>query len=579
MGCGTIPGVTKRLPQLSRPSTHKILIALALVLLLALAVFLSRDSLHQLIADWTGEEDTEWQLKGLGYLALSMIQPAHETADFAPMRYSDDNPFGVNTFFNQEVEEAKIRRSLELIRAAGFHWIREEFPWEDIEKPGKGQYWETKYNYSTWIKYDRIVNLAQEYGLEVIARLDHPPPWTHAGGRNDFGPPDNYDDYGDFVATVIDRYRGRIRFYQLWNEPNIYPEWGEQDVNAKDYVRLLKVGYTRAKATDPNVVIISAGLAQTDVTDGRAFDDRLFLQQMYDAGVRGYFDILAVQDYGLFSGPGDRRLDEERINFSRPIQLREVMVKNGDANTSIWAMEIGWNAQPADFPEAPFGIVDEKRQARYAPQAYTRAQTEWPWMGGLMYWFFRRVDDHEKNQPMYYFRMFDPDFTPHPVYDAVKNYIPQARLVQIGFHGPEHWAMDWRGSWQTEQNPQAYFGEYKIGKAGDAVSFTFNGTDLDLVVAQNPYGGAVRVQVDDQPARDLELRHTDSGAGGRISLARDLNGNHRVSLTVTRPPVAINGFIVQRGNAWWLWRVAGVGLLASCVVGWFVLKRWRVNPR
>jgi hypothetical protein len=38
----------------------------------------------------------------------------------------------------------------------------------------------------------------------------------------------------------------------------------------------------------------------------------------------------------LFSGPGDRRLNEEdRINFSRPIQLREIMVKNGDANKPI----------------------------------------------------------------------------------------------------------------------------------------------------------------------------------------------------------------------------------------------------
>ena len=180
-------------------------------------------------------------------------------------------PLGVNTFFDQEVEEAKVRKSLQLIKDAGFQWIRQEFPWEDIEKPAKGQYWETKFNYSTWIKYDRIVNLAQEYGLQIVARLDHPPAWTRADGRarGDFAPPDNYDDYGDFVATVVDRYRGRIRFYQLWNEPNIYPEWGEQDPNAKDYSRLLKIGYTRAKATDPNAVIVSAGLAQTVETEGR----------------------------------------------------------------------------------------------------------------------------------------------------------------------------------------------------------------------------------------------------------------------------------------------------------------------
>lgn len=570
MGCGTIAAV------------KRFLLALGIVCLLAFAalVVLSPTSLHQILSDWTGEEDLDWQIKGLGYLALAMVQPSHHTDDFAPMRYTDLNPYGVNTFLEQEVEEAKVRRSLQMIRDAGFHWIRQEFPWEDIEKPGKGQYWETKYNYSTWIKYDRIVNLAHEYGLEIVARLDHPPAWTRADGRarGDFAPPDNFDDYGDFVATVVERYRGKIRFYQVWNEPNIYPEWGEQDVNAADYVRLLKVGYTRAKAVDPSVGIISAGLAQTVEEGGRNLDDRLFLQQMYDAGVRGYFDILAVQDYGLFSGPGDRRLDEERINFSRPIQLREIMVKNGDPNTPIWAMEIGWNALPPDFQDAPFGRVDEKRQANYAAKAYERAQNEWPWMGPMMYWFFRRVDDREKDQPMYYFRMLEPDFTVHPVYETMKAYIPRTRVVPVGFHSIEHWAMDWQGDWEIKQNPQAYFGEYEIGKSGDAVRFTFRGTDLDLVVAQNPYGGALQVQIDSQPTRMIEAWRTDSNAGGRIALARDLDdGEHRVSMTVTRAPLAVNGFIVQRGSAWWMRRVGIVGLLGGLLVGGMMLARRRTS--
>jgi len=578
----------------------RLVILLALGLLLVLATFLARGTLRQTLADWTGEEDLEWQVKGLYYLALSFLQPPYATADFAPMKYADVNPFGINVFLEQEVEDAKIRKSLELIRDAGFHWIRQEFPWEDIEKPGKGRYWDAKYNQSTWDKYDRIVELVREYGLEIVARLDHPPAWTRHDGRarGDFAPPDNYDDYGDFVATVIARYRGKIRYYQVWNEPNIYPEWGEQDVNAADYVRLLKIGYTRAKATDPNVVVISAGLAQTVEPGGRNLNDRLFLQQMYDAGARGYFDILAVQDYGLFSGPGDRRLDEnDRINFSRPIQLREIMVKNGDALTPIWAMEMGWNTQPADFKDTPYGRVDDKRQARYTPQAYARAQTEWPWMGALMYWFFKRADDHEKNQSFYYFRMFDPDFAPRPVYDAVKAYTPTARFVDLGFRSTSHWAMDWRGAWETVRDERAYFGEYKRGRVGegeqgsrgageqegrgDEVGFAWRGTDLDLVVLQNPYGGAVRVQVDDQPAREIELWRTDTGAGGRIALARDLDdGEHRVSLAVTRAPAAINGFIVQRGNAWWVKRVGlVVGLLGGSFLSQFVVVFWRRRCR
>ncbi|MCL4489695.1 MAG: cellulase family glycosylhydrolase [Chloroflexi bacterium] len=546
---------------------HRLRVAAVAIALLLLGLFLSRDSLHQALADWTGEEDWQMQLKGVGYLALGALQPAPQTADFAPMRYADVNPFGVNTFLDQEVEESKIRRSLQMIHDAGFHWIRQEFPWESIEQPGKGQFWDVKYQHSTWDKYDLIVKLAHEYGLEVVARLDHPPAWTRADGRarGDFAPPDNYQDYGDFVAAVVSRYRGKIRFYQLWNEPNIYPEWGEQPVNAADYVRLLKIGYTRAKEADPQAVILSAGLAQTTETGPKNLSDLTFLQQMYDAGARGYFDILAVQDYGLWTGPGDRRVDPNRTNFSRPILIREIMVRNGDADKPIWAMEVGWNAAPAGM-DAPYGRVTEGQQARYTVQAYARAENEWPWMGVMMDWFFKRADDHEKDQPWYYFRLLDPDFTPQPVYAALRDYIGQARVVSPGFHSTEHWAVDYAGDWQVRQDEHAYFGEYRMGEPGDSLSFTFRGTDLDLVALQNPYGGTIRVQVDQQIS-NVDLWRTDSSAGGRIALARDLDdGEHHVQITVTQGPAAINGFIVQQGNAGLVRRV-GLGLAFTLFIG------------
>ena len=259
------------------------------------------------------------------------------------------------------------------------------------------------------------------------------------------------------------------------------------------------------------------------------------------------------------------------------------MVKNGDADKAIWAMEIGWNAVPLGM-DAPYGRVTAQQQARYATQAYARAQNEWPWMGAMMYWFFKRADNHEVNQPFYYFRMLNPDFTPMPVYAAMRDYIAQARFVGIGFHSPSDWAMDWRGAWASTDDRSAYFGEYKIGQAGDSVSFVFSGTDLDLVMKQNPYGGAVRVQIDDQPPREIALWRTDPEAGGRVALARDLDdGEHRVTITVTRAPVAINGFIVQRGNAWIVRRILVVGVLGgfALAVGWLVRTRtlWRTLPQ
>ncbi len=74
------------------------------------------------------------------------------------------------------------------------------------------------------------------------------------------------------------------------------------------------MGAERARAVDPNVVIISGALASTIDLDGisvagRNFNDLTFLQRMYDAGAAPYFDVLAMQGYGLWSGPTDRRMN------------------------------------------------------------------------------------------------------------------------------------------------------------------------------------------------------------------------------------------------------------------------------
>ncbi len=63
-------------------------------------------------------------------------------------------------------------------------------------------------------------------------------------------------DFADFAAAVVERYRGRIRYYQIWNEPNVYPEWGNQPVDPEAYTALLCQTYARSRI-DPGAVVIS----------------------------------------------------------------------------------------------------------------------------------------------------------------------------------------------------------------------------------------------------------------------------------------------------------------------------------
>jgi len=351
-----------------------------------------------------------------------MDRAPHATDDTAPLRYRVSNPLGVNTFLEQEADPEKRRRTLEMARDAGFHWVRQQFPWADLEPDEKGRF-VGQFGEDSWAKYDEIVALANELGLELIVRLDTTPKWARPGNAHVATPPDNLDDYGDYVAAVVGRYRGRVRYYQLWNEPNLSVEWGMRPVDPVAATALLRVGYTRAKEADPNAVILAPALAPTIADDASAENDLLFLQRMYDAGAGPYFDIGSVQAYGLRNGPDDHRLRPGDVNFSRPILTRELMVRNGDATKPIWASEVGWNAPDGDVP-GPYvwGQTTPDQQARYTVRAFERAREQWPWMGVMNVWYLKRADASDLHTLLGGFRLLDPEFTPRPAYLAMQQY-------------------------------------------------------------------------------------------------------------------------------------------------------------
>ena len=402
------------------------LLALTGFLLLLAGLFPPKLSLYEL----TGEEKLPAQLLGVGHWLHSAVRPQPRLAPDAPLQHVDVPLLGVNTFLEQEVLPEVRAESLRLARAAGFSFIRQEFVWEDIEIAGRGDFVDARNDVDgdgiidaldAWAKYDNIVALAEQHDLQIIARLSNPPAWSRAAG-NEAGPhapPDNFADYAAFVTAVVDRYRGRIAYVQLWNEPNIYPEWGEQDVDPEAYTALLCAGYEAAKAANPDIVVLAAALSPTINMSGRNMNDLVFLERMYRAGAGGCFDILSAQGYGLFSGPTDRRLRPVVINYPHNLLLRDVMVRHGDAAKPIWISEMAWNAVPDGLAQ-PFGQVTEAQQARYAVEAYERAAAEWPWVGVANYWFLKRAADFERDQPFYYFRLLEPDFTRLPAYDALQ---------------------------------------------------------------------------------------------------------------------------------------------------------------
>lgn len=334
-----------------------------------------------------------------------------------------ENPYGVNIFLHKEVEPWKQEETLRLVAEANIAWVKQEFPWQEIEF-AKGYFYDDKWKKSSWEKFDRMVDLADKYHINVIARVDHAPGWAkaEAGGSS---PIKSNADLADFVNALLDHYDGRIKYVQIWNEPNLTGEWVPgKAVDPKGYADMLKAVYPAVKAAHPTAILLTAPMAMTTETTGSRgnMNEIDYWTQMYAAGVKGSFDIASANAYGL-DQPPEAPPSPSVLNFRRVELLRDIMVENGDTGRPIWFDEFGWNASPDSLPEAERNYwrhVTPQQQADWTVAGVEYARKNWPWAGVIAIWYFRQVGDIPPEKAEYYFGMLNPDFSPQPVYNAVK---------------------------------------------------------------------------------------------------------------------------------------------------------------
>ncbi len=347
--------------------------------------------------------------------------------DGSPRAFPGLSDVGVNLRLHEEQPD-KVASELDAAGRTGVGWVRQPFPWSQIE-PEQGRY--------QWQPFDRIVELATARGLRIVAVVDTSPPWARADDSIT-SPPSDPDAYARFVSELTRRYRGKIAAYQVWDEPNIAPHWGPRYASAGEYVALLKAAYPAIKAADPGALVLAGGLAPTTESSQWNLSDVAYLQAMYHEGARGWFDSLAMKPYGFWTGPEDRRVDAGVLNFSRAVLLREVMERNGDGGRPVWAVEMGWNAPPAGWTgrPSPWGSDAESVQARRTVESVARARSEWPWLTTMMLPALR-YPAAAPDDPVRGFALLNDDLSPRATLSALT---PNA--VDSAMRSPESFRQD-----------------------------------------------------------------------------------------------------------------------------------------
>ena len=352
----------------------------------------------------------------LALFILWAIRPPHVLVVLGPpQQVVTTNPIaGVHTRLTDEVEAWKIQRTLQTVRELGTPWVVEYFPWPYIE-PEDGKF--------TWGHSDMVVEHAENQGLTMIARLGWVPAWARPDSQGNeqettltYLDADHYDDFADFVAAFVARYRDRVNHVILWNEPNLSFEWGYRPVDLEGYVELLRAVYPRAHAANPDVIVLAGALAPTLEPEGSAagLSDLAYLKRMYQAGAAPYFDALAVHAYGL-TFPPEEPPAPDTINFRRVELLREIMVAHGDGSKPVYVTEAGWN----DHPRWASGVRPAQR-IEYTVGAYEWARQYWPWCACVAMWAFRYPAPTHNYQDYYAF--VTTDFEPKVIYLEVQQY-------------------------------------------------------------------------------------------------------------------------------------------------------------
>jgi hypothetical protein len=273
----------------------------------------------------------------LGLCAVGWLAPAVEAGHARAGRLASATQAafsgpagGVNvTGVSGGLPLALADREIALARTLHARLVRVEVQWSALEPDGPG-----RIDPSSLAYLDRIVSDAATSGIRVIATVDGTPCWASSApaavlakcipgrwSKATAWPPANPSRYAAFVGYLAARYGTRLAAIEIWNEPDQANEDYFAGPNKPQrYAAVLRAAYPAIKQANPNVPVLAGSLVGSN---------GVFLRALYAAGIKGFYDGLAVHFYNLTLGSLRA--------------IHEVQLANGDSKP-LWLDEFGWSS-------------------------------------------------------------------------------------------------------------------------------------------------------------------------------------------------------------------------------------------
>jgi hypothetical protein len=353
----------------------------------------------------------QWLIaRGASYIAVALFsvavlitQAAASDSDQSKEK-NLQNPFGVLEFLHwnhpwnsyKYPNQESLNKAAALMKQAGVGFLRLDFLWDDIE-PKEGEF--------DFRKYDAIVETLDKDNISILGILHYSANWSSSCGRWNCPPSDN-SLFVNYVTRVISRYKNKVKYWELWNEPDSSVYWTPQD-GLKSYCKLLKEVYIQAKKIDPECKILNGGLS-----NGLASVNKL-----YDNGAKDYFDILNIH---IFESP--LHANSIKAVTAYPKLAYKIMSRNGDSHKKIWITEIGSPGVKKGLKVNNWWMgknPNEQEQAGWVRQVYTQLLEDKN-VEKVFWAFFRDCKCHWDNG-IDYFGLVRWDFSRKPSFKAYKD--------------------------------------------------------------------------------------------------------------------------------------------------------------